>query len=225
MGMVFLFEWDDSHLHRFELPLKDEDDTNLGGMDPSNPLYLIMSQMRKNDFLWVSNPLSFLRDGMKEERDEEEVTLSYAFKAESDAIQYEYDFGDSWRVQIYCVGVKRKTVRKSQFIPSVRVVGGRGPTIPEYGQSGGTPYKKKELNRTLEGMEEFIYYPWNSSNQHQVEEHGEEEEAEEEEEEGEEDSDLEYLSPRRSRNNNTSVLGKRRQIDEEDGLRRKRQRY
>lgn len=90
-------------------------------------------------------------------------------------------------------------MRKSQFVPSVRVVGGRGPTIPEYGRGTGTAYNKKTLNETLEDMEEFVYYPWNRNDSV-----AEEDNAEDEEED--------------------SVLGKRRQRADNGGISRKRRR-
>ena len=80
------------------------------------------------------------------------------------------------------------------------MVGGRGPTIPEYGRGTGTAYNKKTLNETLEDMEEFVYYPWNR-NDAAVEE---EDNAEDEEED--------------------SVLGKRRQRADNGGISRKRRR-
>lgn len=98
--MVFLFEWDDDHLHRFELPLPEDDEDD--DISPSDPLFLIMKEMKKNQFLWVSDQNSFLGPhGEMKERDESEVLLSAAFEKEHDAIKYLYDFGSSWHVQVF----------------------------------------------------------------------------------------------------------------------------
>ena len=55
--LVFLFEWDDSHLHRFELkmPAEDEDDD----LDPSDPLFLMINEMKKNRSV-ISNALNLI---------------------------------------------------------------------------------------------------------------------------------------------------------------------
>ena len=124
------------------------------------------------------------------ERDEDEVALSTAFGVVHDAINYEYDFGASWRVQIHCIDLKHKTVRKSQFEPTVKVIGGRGPTIEEYGGGQGTAYNKKALNAVMAEMDEFVFYPWTQR----------EEEAESAEE-GHSEDPLQH--------SNSSVLGKR----------------
>eukprot|EP01083_Nonionella_stella_P126890 384336_1 len=205
--MVHLFEWDDGHLHRFELPQEPD----LSALpDRSDPLYDLISRcMTSNDnYKWVSNPMSFLRTGDKEEENESNVRLSSAFKQVGDSVGYEYDFGDSWRVQIDLVNLEAKTVRKSRYSPGIKIVGGRGKTIPEYGRDGGTAYNRDALNRSIANVDELIYYPsdvdWDS------------------EEEEDEDDDI-----KRNVNSNKtkkSVLGKRKRESDNSANKNKKQR-
>ena len=150
--MVFLFEWDDDHLHKFMVPDKSP---SISDIDPEDPLFYLESFVTHNDYIWVSNPMSFI--GESKEQNENNVLLSTAFGTVDDSVEYEYDFGDSWKVTISLKQIETRILDKN-YIPSVNVVGGRGKTIPEYSQEGGTTYNKNRINRELSERHEFVYF-------------------------------------------------------------------
>eukprot|EP01084_Bolivina_argentea_P051006 93828_1 len=207
--MVFLFEWDDDHLHKFELPkpvtYADFD------LDPNNPQDCILFNMMKTQkhYIWVSNELSFL--GMHndhKEQNEDDTTLSIGFKSIGDKIHYEYDFGSSWHVDIEAINIESKTVKKSEFVPSIQIVGGRGKTIPEYGgpSAGGTKYNKKKLNEDIAKHKEFVYYPYDVSAANNHNRNESEEESENQ------DEDL-HVNRNKNKKTKPSVLGKRKRVN------------
>merc|ERR1712228_864335 len=172
-----LFKWDNSHLHRFEVPKESS-------LPPSaDPVFSMLMQSMPKSFVWISNPMSFLRMGGTEERNEADVSLSFGFKNVDDCVEYEYDFGDSWRAKIDLINIESKRVRKSENTPGIKVVGGRGKTVPEYGGNGGNKYDKKKLNEELDAMDEFVYYPLNGYEEESDDDHKEDED---------EDDDLQH---------------------------------
>merc|ERR1712228_336307 len=150
-----LFKWDNSHLHRFEVPKESS-------LPPSaDPVFSMLMQSMPKSFVWISNPMSFLRMGGTEERNEADVSLSFGFKNVGDCVEYEYDFGDSWRAKIDLINIESKRVRASLSLPLITVIGGRGPVIPEFGGNLPMPYNANQLNQQLGQMNEFVYHPLN----------------------------------------------------------------
>ena len=157
--ILFLFGWIDDHLHRFEVPKPiDLSDPLFAGLQPDSPIYNAMIYMKKDDYYWISNPWSYLQTGDHIERDEKTVKLSFGFKKIGDIVNYEYDFGASWRIQITVENIKKQTILNTKtFKPEIQIIDGEGDTIPEYGQGDGDKYDKNQLNQALKG--EFVYYP------------------------------------------------------------------
>jgi len=168
-----------------------------------------------NNWVWVSNRMSFLGGGDHEERNETDVALSFGFNSVGDAVEYEYDFGDSWRAKVTLEQIDAKQVRTSEYTPGIIVVGGRGKTVPEYGGGGGNAYNKKKLNEELSQMDEFVHYPANVVVDEEVDDDDKEDQDEgedDEEHEEEEDEDLQrnHNQNQERKSKKSSVLGKRR---------------
>ena len=206
---LFLFDWDDSHLHRFEVP-KELDESQVPSAD--SPLFRYALQCMSNNWVWISNPMSFVGGG-QEEKDEADIALSFGFKNVGDSVEYEYDFGDSWRAKINLENIEAKRVKKSEYTPGIIVVGGRGKTVPEYGGEGGKRYNKKKLNEALLEMSQFVLYPLNVN-------------AYEEDQEEDEDDDLQHdrNHNKASKSKQSSVLGKSKRQNENANKNIKKQR-
>eukprot|EP01084_Bolivina_argentea_P075743 137271_1 len=151
--IVFLFEWDDSHLHRFEVPKQ----SCLSATD-MDLLWLnqLENHLDSHAFTWVSNPMSFLRTGEQKEINEQTVDLQYAFQKIGNVVGYEYDFCSSWRAQISLNNIEPiKVIKRTDFKPRINIVGGKGNTISEYNQ--------KQLNQDIAKMAQFVYFPLNTN--------------------------------------------------------------
>merc|ERR1712154_249607 len=143
---------------------------------------------------------------------EDDVSLSVGFKAIGDSVHYEYDFGSSWPVDIDVINVETQKVKKADFVPCIKVVGGRGKTIPEYAgpDGGGTKYNRKELNKQIADLQEFVYYPYKVNKN-------------DDDQDDDQDDDLQ-VDTNTNNKNKTSVLGKRRATDKNQGNHNKKQR-
>ena len=219
--IMWLFEFDDQHLHKFEVKPKEIDDSDPASddLEADNPLFRLMAKMREREYIWISNPDSFLRTGDVEEKNEAHVSLSFGFQQEGDSVNYEYDFGDSWRVKIDLINKETKTVNPSEYVPCIEIVGGRGKTVPEYGRSGGTKYNKKQLNESIVNQPFYTFYSSEFI-----------EEMKEQENENEDDNHNGDDNQDSKKKRKSSILGKRRQRssdndddDDDDYIQRKKQ--
>merc|ERR1712129_573275 len=189
----------------------------------TSPMFAFTLDMMRKSYTWVSNPMSYLRMGEAEERNEATIALSFGFKTVGDCVEYEYDFGSSWRGKIHLENIERKNI--PDFIPGIAIVGGRGKTVPEYGEGDGTRYNRNQLNEQLSGMDAFVVYPSGYQqqrvpNQEEADDDDEDDQDEEEEqdEDANEDSDLEILSDDKAVIAAAkSLFGKRNRKPDDDG--------
>ena len=220
---LFLFDWNDNHLHVFKVPQQLDGSPELEAVNPAeHALYNWILEMAAQDPERFADrglppspkmrqrepPKVMLSNLMPDGSDcgyqnEAIIPLSFGFKNVGASVEYEYDLGASWTVKIDLLQTESQTVRSTEYTPGVIVIGGRGPTIPKYDGQFGKAYNRNALNEELGQMNKFVYYPPNVN--------VEEKDANKEDDDDNEDDEDDDLQPNPNHNNvrRNSVLGKR----------------
>ena len=137
---LYLFDWMDGHLHKFEVPFSQE---------PPIDYTVETWYQNRNKYTWVSDPRSFLRSDDFEDRNEAHTPLSFGFKNVGDSVEFEYDFSVYWPAKISLIRIEQKLIKTSEYVPRITIVGGKDPTISD----------KKRLNEELSRMKKFVFFP------------------------------------------------------------------
>ena len=148
-----LFEWDDSHLHKFTKEVERE--------GPIDPFMALLGLTKMKQIICPRNVMIGLGGAIDDDQSilETRAKIGDYLININDKIEYEYDFGSSWKILIQLLKIENETIEENNFncIDFINVINGRGKLISEYNNNNnntnGKKYNRNQINQSIKSNE------------------------------------------------------------------------